>query len=310
MSDPSPARYAYLDGEIVPWDEARVHVASLGFRYGAGVFEGLRGYWNPEQEQIYLFRLDDHMRRLAFSQAFMRFDPIVDTPDVAAGMIELIRANGFRETVHVLATVFISGPGAPTTCGPTGVAITAATGGGGGEALVRSGCSAQVSSWTRLADQAQPMRVKCNANYHNGRLAGLQAETDGYQSALMMNARGKLAEGPGMCFFMIRDGRAVTPAVTSDILESITRDTVIGLLRERCGLEVVEREVDRSEVVSAEEAFWCGTAWEVTPITSIDRLPVGAGEVGPVVRSLQQAYFDLVHGRVDDRPQWRTEVYR
>jgi branched-chain amino acid aminotransferase len=153
------------------------------------------------------------------------------------------------------------------------------------------------------------MRVKCNANYQNGRLAAVQAEADGYDTAILLNSRGKVSEGPSMCFFMIRDGKAITPGTSNDILESITRQTMLDILPEMCGVEVIERDVDRSELLMAEEAFFCGTAWEVTPVTSIDRVPLGTGEVGPIVKKLQQSYFDLTNGRTNLHPDWLTKVY-
>ncbi len=303
----SRARLVYFDGDLVPAEEAKVHVSTAAFRFGTAVFEGIRGYWNADREQMYLFRLDDHVRRLATSQKFMRFAEIVEPDHVAESIVALIRANDFREDVHVMATAFVNGVGPPTVCAPVALTITAYPGVGPG--FIESGCSVQVSAWQRVPDQAMPIRIKCNANYQNSRLAGLQAHADGYDTALMMNAQGKISEGPGMCFFMVRDGTAITPTVSSDILESITRDAVIELLPSHCGVAAVERVVDRSELVAASEAFFCGTVWEVTPAVSIDRLPVGDGRVGPVVRALQRAYFDVVRGRVTDHAQWRTPVY-
>lgn len=300
-------KYLYLNGEIVPWEDGKVHVTSGAFKFGASVFEGTRGYWSDADEQMYLFRLDDHMRRLTHSQMFMRFDEIIDTEELGRKTIELIRANEQRENIHIVTTAFVSGFGGPTTPGPIGASITA--GAWPDRSRVKAGCSAQISSWQRVPERSMPMRVKCNANYQNGRLAGMQALADGYDTALMLNSQGKIAEGPGMCFFMIRDGRAVTPTVTSDILESITRSTVLQILPEMCDTEVVERDIDRSELVSAEEAFYCGTAWEITPVTSVDRLPVGTGEVGPIVKRLQEAYFNLTKGHTNQHAEWRTGVY-
>lgn len=300
-------RYISLDGDIVPHDEARVHVSSAAFKFGTAVFEGIRGYWNEAHRQMYLFRMTDHMRRLVFSQSFMRFEEILDPGYVAERTVELIHANELREAVHVMATVYVKGFGGPATSAPVGLAITATPGVGPG--FVDSGCSVQVSSWRRVADSAMPVRVKCNANYQNGRLAVIQSRADGYDTTLLMNAQGKLAEGPGMCFFMVRDGRAITPTITNDILESITRETVLELLQRDCGVETVERDIDRSELVAASEAFFCGTAWEVTPVVSIDRLPVGTGEVGTVVRNLQSRYFSIARGESDEHAEWRTPVY-
>jgi len=300
-------RYAFLNGEIVPWDDARVHVASVGFRFGTGVFEGIRAYWNPEQQQLYVYQLAEHLTRLIYSQRFMRFDSIFQPDYVADRLLALLRANEFRETLHIMATSYVSGPGLPQTCGPVDLAITAAP--SKRPASRTEGCRVQVSAWQRVPDAAMPMRVKCNANYQNGRLAAVQALADDYDTALLLNGHGKVAEGPGMCFFMFRDGQAITPTVTSDILESITRRTVITLLREHLDTPVVERDIDRSELVAADEAFFCGTAWEITPIVQIDRLAVGEGAVGPRVAALQGLFLDIAEGRSELYPQWRTPVY-
>ena len=303
----SRPKFIYLNDEMVLWEDAKVHVSTGAFKFGAAVFEGIRGYWNAEQEQMYLFRLDDHMRRLTHSQVFMRFDEIKDTADIGDKTLQLIRANELRENIHIVTTTFVDGIGGPSTSGPIGVSIT--TGPWAGTTRIENGCSAQVSSWQRSADTALPMRIKCNANYQNGRLAAVQAEADGYDTAILLNSRGKVAEGPSMCFFMIRDGKAVTPTTSSDILESITRQTMIDILPEMCGVPVVERDIDRSELLMAEEAFFCGTAWEVTPVTSIDRVPLGSGAVGPVVSNLQKTYFDLTNGRTNTHADWLTAVY-
>jgi len=303
----SEAKYVSINGEIVPWDEGKVHVASAGFKFGAGVFEGLRGYWSERDRELYLLHLDQHMRRLTYSQTFMRFDEVIDTRAFGEQIIELVRANDFREDIHIVATVFVEGHGGPSASGPVGTAITA--GPYHTKSFVDGGCSAQVSSWQRVADTAMPVRVKCNANYQNGRLALVQAKADGYDTAILLNSRGKVSEGASMCFFMVRDGRAVTPTTSSDILESITRKSIIELLPRACEIAVLERDIDRSELAAAEEAFFCGTAWQVTPITSIDRLPVGDGQVGPVVRRLQAAYFAIARGESEDYADWRTPVY-
>ena len=301
-------RYAILDGELVEWNDARVHVASVGFKFGTAVFEGLRGYWNANDQEMYLFRMTEHMQRLEFSQRFMRFEEIIPGSVVAEQTAELVRANGFcGENLHIMATVYVSGMGGQDVCGPVGLTITAQE--RPRSARILGGVTAQISSWMRVPDHTMPMRVKCNANYNNGRLATVQAVADGYDTAIFLNTRGKVSEGPGMCFFMLRDGVPVTPTVTSDILESITRESVLDLIRDKLGVEPVEREIDRSELHAADEAFFCGTAWEITPILAIDRIPVGDGGVGPTTRVLQQAYFDLCDGAVSDRAEWRFPVY-
>lgn len=300
-------QFVFMDDRIVPWDEGTVHVDSAAFKFGSAVFEGLRGYWNADQEEMYLFRMREHMDRLVFSQRFMRYDEIIAPDYVTEKTVELIRANGFRgENVHIMATAYIAGRGGQNVTGPIKLSITAQE--RPRTAKITEGISAQVSSWMRVPDNAMPMRAKVNANYQNGRLATLQATADGYDTAILLNSRGKVAEGPGMCFFLVRDGVAITPHTSSDILESITRSTVLQLLEEM-GVPVVERDVDRSELVAADEAFFCGTAWEVTPITSIDKLAVGAGGVGPLTKNLQERYFDVCHGTTGAHGEWRMAVY-
>jgi len=301
------APYVFLHDRLVAWDEAKVHVASVAFKFGTAVFEGIRGYWNEKQQQMYVFRLPEHLQRLAFSQRFMRFEEPFPSDYVHEQTLALLRANNMQENVHIMATVFVQGFGGPATCGPLGLSITA--GSRADIPWVQSGCRVQVSAWQRIADTAMPARVKCNANYQNGRLAAVQAKVDGYDTAVLLNARGKVAEGPGMCFFMVRNGVAVTPSVNNDILESITRATVLELLPAQCGIAVEERDIDRSELAAADEAFFCGTAWEVTPINAIDGLALGEGKPGPVTRRLQEAYFRIAKGESDDYPKWRTAVY-
>lgn len=303
----SNPEYAWFNGRVVPWDEARVHVFSPVVKYGTGIFEGLRGYWNAAEEELYVFRLAEHLDRLAFGLKVMRFDAGPARAEMERAVLEVLRANRFKAPAHIRLSVFLEGDGEMSATGPVGMACTAVH--RPPTKALTEGLAAGVVSWRRPEDSSQPMRVKANANYQNGRFAVQEARANGYGAALLLNGRGKLAEGPGMCVFLVRDGVAVTPSITSDILESITRDSVIELLREDLGIAVEEREVDRTELYAAEEVFFCGTAWEVTPVTSVDRLAVGDGAVGPVTRRLQERYFAVARGTVDARAAWRTAVY-
>lgn len=303
---PAPHPLVWFEGRLVPWQEARVHVFTPLAKYGAGVFEGIRGYWNADARELYVFRLREHLDRLTYSQVVMRMQPLVAADTVQAALMELLHANAFRETVHIRAMVYVDGEGESNAAGPTALTITAIA--RPMPARVHGGVRAQVSSWRRIADQAMPMRVKANANYNNARLSGMQAKLDGYDAAIILNDRGKVAEGPGMCLFIVRAGVPITPDVSSDILESITRESVLTLLAEDMGLSPVQRTVDRSELHAAEEAFFCGTGWEITPVVAIDGIAVGKGEPGPITRTLQDLYFDIVHGRSPARAQWRTPV--
>jgi len=306
-TSPSPSRpLVWFDGRVVPWQDARVHVFTPLAKYGAGVFEGIRGYWSDDARQMFVFRLREHLDRLTYSQVVMRMQPLVPASTVHAALMELLLANAFTETVHIRTMVYVDGSGESAAAGPTALTITAVA--RPMPARVHAGVRAQVSSWRRIPDHAMPMRVKSNANYNNARLAGMQATVDGYDAAIILTDRGKVAEGPGMCLFMVRGGVPITPDVTSDILESITRETVLTLLAEDMGLAPVQRQVDRSELYAAEEVFFCGTGWEITPVTSVDGIPIGSGEPGPITRALQTLYFDIVHGRNASRAAWRTPV--
>ena len=294
----------YFNGEFLPWDQARVHVFSPAVKYGAGVFEGICAYMSERGMNI--FRLGEHLARLEHSQRVMRFERIFTAEEIGLPLKELVKRNDFKNTVHIRPTIYVDGTGEPSALGPIGISITAVE--RPRPPIAIEGCSVQVSSWQRLTDLSMPTRVKANANYNNSRFAATQAQVDGYTTALMLNARGYVAEGPGMCFFMVRAGQVVTPSITSSILESITRDTVLTLCRDELRLEPVERDIERSELFSASEAFFCGTAWEITPITNIDGFVIGDGIPGEITGILQQAYFDLVEGRAEDKRSWLTPV--
>ncbi len=295
----------YIDGKFMPWNDATVHIFSPVVKYGAAVFEGVRGYWNAEREKMYLFRLREHMERLELSQRIMRFERIVPAAEMIEATVELMRRNRFRGSVHIRPTVYIGGDGENYARGPVGSFVTAVQ--RDTPKKVTDGVTAQISSWRRISDSVMPARTKANANYNNSRYAGLQAKTDGYDAAIFLNDRGKLSEGQSMCLFMVRKGVAITPSITSDILESITRETVIELLRE-AGMKVEEREVDRTEFFDASEAFFCGTGSEITPLINVDGEKIGQGVPGPITRALQKTYFDRVHGRVPDDRGWLTPV--
>jgi branched-chain amino acid aminotransferase len=218
-----------------------------------------------------------------------------------------MRGNDVREDVHMHLVAYVLGTGLDATT-PTGLYINPRR---RGRVMEGRGLSCCVTSWARTSDNAIPIRLKCGANYQNGRLATLQAKADGYDSPIFLNQHGKVAEGSGATFFMVRKGRLVTPGTSNDILESITRVTLMEYVcPEVLGMEVVERVIDRTELYTADEAFFCGSGYEITPITSIDRFPLGAGEVGPITRRISSAYLNLVRGVDTRHPEWRTPTFR
>src|SRR5213083_3233331 len=297
----------WMNGRLVLQAEAVLPVNSAAVFYATNVFEGLRAYWNERDGELYGFRLADHFARLRESMKMMRFSVPYSDDELFEAVRAVLAGNEVQEDVHMHLVAYVGGAGLDATS-PTGLYINPRR---RQRVTEGKGVSACVSSWTRTSDNAIPIRLKCGANYQNGRLAVLQAKADGYDAPILLNQQGHVAEGTGATFFMVRKGRLVTPPVTADILESITRAT---LIEEICptalGLDVVEREIDRTELYVADEAFFCGSGYEITPIVSIDRFPLGDGEVGVLTRRMLRAYMDVVRG-IDKRySEWRTATYR
>jgi len=295
-----------MNGNLMPFAEASLHPLSLAVTYATTVFEGLRAYLIPQTEKFSLFRLNDHIRRLQIGMKLLRLDGSYEIDFMRDCLNRLLIANKPDADVYFRLLVYIEGTGLLASTGPVG--FTAAAMPRTKAPFAKTGMNLGVSSWQRLSDNASPPRIKSTANYFNARLAVHQAKADGYDGALMLTPDGKVAEAPIACFFMVRDGRLITPNVSSNILESITRDTIITRYRELTGHTAEERVIDRSELYFAEEAFLCGTGQEILPVTSIDRLPVGNEEIGPLTKQISDDYFGIVRGTISDHPEWRTVI--
>ena len=300
-------KYLSMNGKIVPFAEATIHSLTPAVKYGTAVFEGIRGYWNDKRKDMYIFRLEEHLNRLHFSMKVMRFDHHLENRQMRDALIDLIKANEIREDIHIRLLVWVDGEGDMNARGPIGWSLAALPRPPSKE--VRDGVHCGVSSWRRISDNSMPARVKAVANYNNGRLATLQAHADGYDNAIILTQEGYVSESPGSCFFMVRDGVPVTPGVTSDILESVTRATVMQIFKQYLGRETAERDIGRTELYAAQETFFCGSGYEIQPILTIDRQAVGTGKPGELTRALQQKYFSIVRGETADHPEWRVPVY-
>lgn len=306
MSGGDP-KYIFFNGQIIPYGEAKVHVMTPAMKYGATVFEGIRGYWSIEKEDIFLFRLEDHLLRLLQSVRLMRMEFNHTLEQMAKWVISVVRANELRQDMHIRQMVFVEGRGPSHACSPVGMSIAAMPMDRFYDA--ENGIKASVSSWERIAESSMPARIKCAANYQNSRLASLQANLDGYDIAIFLNSRGKVSETVNSCAFIVKAGTVITPTVTNDILEGITRDTALRICSDQLGIPAVEREIDRTELYSATEVFICGSAVEITPVVEVDCYKIGDGRPGEITRQLQGAYQNIVRGKVRGYDRWLTPVY-
>lgn len=304
------SEFIWRDGEMMPWEEATVHVRAVGHASVSSVFEGIKAYWNEQAGQLYVFRLKEHIDRLMNSIKMVRLAVDYSGEEIYQAVLELIRANKSREDIYIRPWIYAKGLFqrfmVPADW-PAHLVIDmwpVAT-----RLLKGETASACVSSWTRLHDNMMPPRVKAFSNYQNGRMAQMEAQLNGFDYPIMLNDRFKVAEGPGACIGIVRSGMLITPEVNSGVLESITRDTFLQAAPELFGIPVLEREVDRTELYVADEIFCMGTGREVWPITSVDHLPVGDGKLGPVCKALDRGYNDLVRGIDSRREEWRLPVW-
>lgn len=302
-------RLIWIGGKIVPVAEATVNVLSPTSQFGANVFEGIRCYWSEQDQQLYAFRLADHYKRLQNSIKILRFNSPYSTSDFQQGLIDVVKANGYREDIAVRQTVFVDGIGGTwNSCEPINMFI-APIAKPFQKIQDKAGLRCQVSSWERISDRNLSPRAKVGANYINSRMAYLEARENGYDTALILNNQGRISEGPGACFFMVRDNKLITPPPTASVLESITRDTIIQVAAELLGIETLERNIDRTELYICDEAFLCGSAMEITHITNIDGLAVGDGKLGKITQDLSNIYHQIITGQLSQYKDWLTPIY-
>jgi len=297
----------WMNGAFVNWADATVHVASHVLHYGSGVFEGLRAY--DSEAGTHVFRLGPHMRRLMDSCRVYRMEPRWSREDLSQAVLDTVRVNGY-ESCYIRPLVYRGYEQLgldPRSC-PVDVAIIVWEWGQMmGDGALDQGIDAGVSSWTRLAPNTLPAMAKGSANYANSGLIKMQASVDGYAEAIALDDRGLVSEGSGQNLFVVRDGILFTPSLDSSVLQGVTRDAVAQIARD-LGIELRETPLPREFLYLADEAFFCGTAVEVTPIRSIDRIPVGDGARGPVTRAIQSRFFAIIRGEWPDTHGWLTPV--
>jgi len=298
----------WMNGKLVEWRDATIHVGSHVIHYGSGVFEGARCYATPKGSAC--FRLDAHMRRLQESARIYRMEYPLDLNGWMTAVLETIRANQMK-ACYIRPIVYrgYETLGVNPLGNPVDAAIMVWDWGAylGHDALA-NGVDVKISSWARLAPNTLPAMAKSTANYANSALIKMEAITDGYAEGIALDVQGNLSEGSGQNVFLVRDGVIYTPPIASSILGGITRDSVMTLARE-LGYVVSESALPREALYTADEVFFVGTAAEVTPVRSVDKIQVGGGRPGPVTTALQRAFFDVINGEVPDRHGWLTYVY-
>ena len=298
----------WMNGKLVPWKDATIHVASHVIHYGSAVFEGARCYATPRGSAC--FRLDAHMQRLIHSAKIYRMEYPLDLAGWQAAVLDTIRANAMKACyIRPLVYRGYDSLGVNPLPNPVDAAIILWEWGAylGKEAL-EEGCDVKVASWSRMAPNTLPAMAKSSANYANSALIKMEALADGYSEGIALDVSGNVSEGSGQNLFLVRDGVIMTPPLASSILGGITRDSILTLAGD-LGFTVRETVIPREALYIADEVFVVGTAAEVTPIRSIDKIKIGSGRRGPITEALQRTFFDVISGDVPDRHGWLTYVY-
>jgi len=302
-------RFAYFRGKVVPYEEAKVSVLTHALNYGTAAFGGLRGYWNDEEEQLFIFRPIDHYERLLNSAKLLLMD-LGETPEsMTQKTKDLLQQEGFRCNIYIRPLVYKADEGIGVKLHElideySIVALPF-------ERYVANDTNAHVtfSSWRRVDDNVIPARGKISGAYANSALIKTDAVRAGFDEALVLNQDGHVSEGSAMNIFMVRNGVVVTPPVTENILEGITRRSAMELLLKEFNLPVVERPIDRTEVFLCDEFFFTGTAAQITAVTQVDHRPIGAGIMGPITSQLRDLFNEVVRGRHPNYRHWIEPVY-
>jgi branched-chain amino acid aminotransferase len=302
-------RYAFFQGAIVPIEQAQISIMNHAFNYGTGCFEGIRAYWNPTEAQLFVFRLLEHYQRLLQSARILMMSPKYTAEQLSAVTLELLRREGYQTDAYLRPLAYKSNEIIGVRLHDLNDDLSIWSVPYNRYVENEEGAHVGFSSWRRVSDNTVPPRGKITGAYVNSAFIKTEAVQNGYDEALVLNDRGYVCEGSAENIFLLRGGRLITPPVQEDILEGITRATIMELARAELGLETVERPISRTEVYVADEAFFCGTGVQVVAITQCDHRDVGAGRMGPVVGALRELYFKTVRGQLDKYRRWCTPVY-
>lgn len=300
----------FFNNQFIPYKKALLPLSTHALHYGTGCFEGIRAYWNKDHNQLYVFRAKEHYQRLAHSCRLLLIKLPYSISKLTQITIDLLRKNKFKEGIYIRPLVYKSEEkilNLNLTKLSDGLAIYALP--FGRYLDVSKGIKVGFSSWRRLSDNALPPRAKIIGAYVNTSLAKTEAFLNGLDEAIFLTDDGHISEGSATNIFLVKNNRLVTPPVSADILEGITRQAVMTLAKNELEIDTLERQVDRTEVYAANEVFLCGTAGEVTPVVAVDHRKIGNGKPGQLTKKLQKVYFKVVHGENEKYQSWLTPVY-
>ena len=301
--------WAFFRGDFVPLRDANINVMTHGFNYGTAVFEGIRAYWNADEEQLFALELVPHYQRIRASARLLMMEVRQSPEELTAITVELLRRNALREDVYLRPIIYKSSETIGVRLHNLDADITIFGVPFGQYIDTEGGIRAQVSSWRRTDDNAIPARGKITGAYVNGALAKSEAQLNGFDEAIVLTADGHVSEGSAENLFIVKRGALITPPVTDNILEGITRARLMEIARGDFGIEVLERSIDRTELYGADEVFLCGTGAQISPVIEIDRRSIGSGRPGEITRNLSRTYFDAVRGRLPAYRSWLTPIY-
>ncbi len=308
---PSPAALddliCYFEGEFVPMRDAKVSIMTHAFMYGTATFEGIRAYWNADEGQLYGLKLREHAERIRQSCRILLMDDVLSVDELTGLIVETVRRNGFREDAYIRPSFYKSTRAIGVRLHDLDHELYIIAVPFGNYIDTEQGVRVMTSSWRRNADDALPARGKIVGGYVNMAFQKSEAELNGFDEAVVLTAGGHVNESSAANIFVVRDGVAITPPVSDDLLEGITRKAIMELLANE-GIPFVERSIDRSELYIADEVFVCGTGVQISPVIEVDHRKVGSGEVGPIVRLVRDRYFDAVRGRAPEYAHWLTPI--
>ncbi len=300
-------RLMWFKGKIIPVNDAKINVLSPSSQFGANVFEGIRAYWDEDEKQLYAFRLEDHLNRLINSSTLIGFESKYNLEELTQAFIDVIKANNYREDIAVRQTIFLDGFGSWGSSGPVNMFIAPIPKGRPFQNKI--GITCYVSSWERIHEKSLSPKIKCGANYINSRMAQLESMYKNFDTAILLNKEGNVAEGPGSCLFTVKNGVLITPPLDASILDSITRDTIIRSSQDIINLEVVERNITKEELYKSDEVFLCGSAMEVTPVLKIDKYNINFKREGVISKRIRDLYIKIVRNKISTYKKWLKPIY-